>query len=92
MKTKDLVPFGIGFVLGFIATRMNWGTKLKPLAKTTVETAKTLVTDVKDVAVDTAKQAKCELSWNESTKMRKFSSQEAFDKAKAEFMATCMIG
>jgi len=91
MKTKDLLPFGIGFALGFIATRMNWGTKLKPLAKTTVDTAKTLVTDVKDVAVDTAKQAKCELAWAESTKMKRFASPADMEAQKATFMASCMI-
>lgn len=86
MKAKDILPFGIGFAIGFVAVRlMDKSTISKILGKTTKAAM-----DVKDAVVDTAKMTACEVKWAESTKMKKFPTGEAYETAKKTFMDNCM--
>lgn len=90
MKTGEVLGFGLGFLIGYTAVKMDWGKKLKPLASTTVNTAGLLASDVKNVAVDTVKMSKCEIAWNENSKMARYASAEAYNNAHNTFIEKCM--
>ena len=64
MKTKDVLLVVGGIALGYYASKMNWGKNtadaVSEVASGVVGTATGVVTDVKDVAVDTLKKAECE--------------------------------
>jgi hypothetical protein len=49
-----------------------------------------LVTDVKDIAVDTVKLADCNVKLAQATSTMRFASAEAGDLFKKSFLADCM--
>lgn len=59
MKTKDVLLVLGGVALGYLASRMNWGsrtaTAVKDVATGVKDTATGVVTDAKQVVTDTAK-------------------------------------
>ena len=94
MKTKDVLLVVGGVALGYFASRMNWGgrtaTAVGEVATGVKDTATGLVSDVKDVAVDTAKTVECEKKLIEATSTMRFASPEAQDSFKKSFLADCM--
>jgi hypothetical protein len=91
MKSNNLLWFGLGMAIGYVFIKKDWGTRVvKPIAETALQAGKDLAVDVKDTVLDTAKMTKCEADWLEIAKVSKFGSKESADKAKKDFMASCM--
>lgn len=94
MKTKDVLLVVGGVALGYLASKMNWGKKTSTGVGQVLEgvkdTATGLVSDVKDVAVDSVKLASCEKKLVEATASMRFASKEAQDTFKTNFLADCM--
>lgn len=94
MKTKNVLLVLGGVVLGYFASKMNWGKKTSTgvgqVLEGVKETATGLVSDVKDVAVDSVKLASCEKKLAEATSTMRFASKEAQDSFKTNFLADCM--
>jgi hypothetical protein len=91
MKSNNLLWFGLGIAIGYVIMKKNWGNKIvRPIADTALQVGSDLATDVKDTVIDTAKVTKCEAQWLNKTRVSKFDSQEMADKAKKNFMDSCM--
>jgi hypothetical protein len=94
MTTKDVLLVVGGVALGYYASKMNWGGKTSTGVGEVLEgvkdTATGLVTDVKDVAVDTVKLADCNVKLAKATSTMRFASAEAGETFKKDFMANCM--
>jgi hypothetical protein len=93
MNTKDVLLVVGGVAIGYFASKMNWGGKTSTGVGEVLEgvkdTATGLVTDVKDVAVDTVKLADCNVKLLEKTKTMRL-SQEAMVAFKKNYLAECM--
>ena len=93
MKTKEILLVVGGVALGYFASRMNWGsrtaTAVGDLAIGVKDTATGIVSDAKDVAVDTVKMAECEAKLIEQTKTMRL-TQEGMEAFRTKFMAECM--
>jgi len=87
MQTKDVLLLVGGVALGYLASRMNWGSRT---ATAVGDLALGLPSDVKDVAVDTVKMAGCEKKLIEATSTMKFASAEAGALFRKNFLAECM--
>ena len=87
MQTKDVLLVVGGVALGYLASRMNWGSRT---ATAVGDVATGVVLDVKDVAVDTVKMAECEKKLVEVTSTMKFASAEAGALFRKDFLANCM--
>jgi len=94
MKTKDVLLVVGGIALGYLASRKNWGSKTATAVGDVGEKAlgvgTAIVSDVKDVAVDTVKMADCEKKLVEATSTMRFASAEAGANFRKEFLANCM--
>lgn len=91
MKSKNLLWFGVGVAIGYLFMKKNWGNKIvKPIADTALQATTDLAKDVKDTVVDTAKVTKCEAEWLKIAQVSKFSTKQGADKAKKDFMDSCM--
>ena len=87
MQTKDVLLVVGGVALGYLASRMNWGSRT---ATAVGDLATGVVDDVKNVAVDTVKMAECEKKLIEATSTMKFASAEAGATFRKNFLDTCM--
>jgi len=83
MTTKDVLLVLGGVAIGYYAYKMNWMKKTKMVVEE-------VVSEVKDVVVDTAKVSKCEIEFEEKASTMRFASKEARDEAKAVFMKECL--
>ena len=94
MTTKDVLLVVGGVALGYYASKMNLGGKTSSGVGKVLEgvkdTATGLVSDVKDMAVDTVKMAECEAKLIEKTSTMRFASAKAGELFKKDFMANCM--
>jgi hypothetical protein len=91
MTSNNLLWFGVGIAIGYVFMKKNWGNKIvRPIAETALQAGKDLAVDVKDTVLDTAKMTKCEAEWLEIARVSKFGSQEGAEKAKKDFMTSCM--
>ena len=86
MQTKDVLLVVGGVALGYLASRMNWGSRT---ATAVGDVATGVVLDVKDVAVDTVKMAECEKKLSEALKTVRLEAG-AMDSFKKDFLANCM--
>lgn len=86
MQTKDILLLVGGIALGYLASRMDWGRRT---ATAVGDLATGVVSDVKDVAVDTVKIAKCEKNLSEALMTVKLPA-EAMESFKKNFLAECM--
>jgi hypothetical protein len=86
MQTKDVLLVVGGVALGYLASRMNWGSRT---ATALGDVATGVVSDVKDVAVDTVKMAECEKKLSEALMTVKLEAG-AMDSFKKDFLANCM--
>ena len=86
MQTKDILLLVGGIALGYLASRMDWGRRT---ATAVGDLATGVVSDVKDVAVDTVKIAKCEKNLSEALMTVKLEAG-AMDSFKKNFLANCM--
>ena len=73
--------------IGYFASRMNWGSRT---ATAVGDLATGVVSDIKDVAVDTVKMAECEKNLIEETMTMRFDSAEAGAMFRKDFLAKCM--
>lgn len=93
MTKKNVLLVGVGVVLGYFASRMNWGRKtanaVGNVATGVTGVATGIVSDVKDVAVDTVKMAECEKKLIEQTRTMRF-SEGGLEAYRKSFMAECM--
>ena len=80
MKTKDILLLVGGIAIGYIASKRSWDKK----------TVAGVVNDVKEVAVDTVKQADCQARLLAETSTMRFASTEAGQKYRDDFMNSCM--
>ena len=87
MQTKEILLVVGGVALGYLASRMNWGSRT---ATAVGDVATGVVLDVKAVAVDTVKMAECEKKLVETTSTMKFASAEAGAMFRKNFLAECM--
>jgi len=95
MKTKDVLLVIGGVALGYLASRKNWGKRtadaVGSVATGVTGVATGIVSDVKDVAVDTAKAVECEKKWtSEVGSVSKFASAEAMQSSKDAYVKNCM--
>lgn len=94
MKTKDVLLVVGGVALGYLASRKNWGKKtataVGDAGQKALGVGHAIVSDVKDVAKDTAKMTDCEKKLNEATSTMRFASAEAGANYGKEFLASCM--
>jgi hypothetical protein len=86
MQTKDVLLVVGGVALGYLASRMNWGSRT---ATAVGDLATGVISDVKDVAVDTVKLAECEKKLIEETSTMKM-PPEAMATFRKNFLDTCM--
>jgi uncharacterized membrane protein len=87
MQTKDVLLLVVGVALGYLASRMNYGSRT---ATAVGDLATGVVDDVKEVAVDTVKMAECQKKLIETTSTMKFASAEAEAMFRKNFLAECM--
>ena len=87
MTTKDVLLVVGGVALGYFASRMNWGSRT---ATAVGDLATGVVSDVKDVAVDTLKMTECEAKLVQKTSTMRFASAEAGVDFRKNFLAECM--
>ena len=95
MKTKDVLLVVGGVALGYLLSTKKWGkntaTAVGDVVTGVKDTATGLVTDVKEIAVDTTKTVECEKQWVEKIgSLSRFASNEAMEKSKADYVKTCM--
>jgi hypothetical protein len=84
MKTKDVLLVLGGVAIGYYAFKMNWMRKTKMVVEE-------VVSEVKDVVVDTAKVTKCEAEWNDTIgSTTRFASTEAREESKSAYVKDCM--
>ena len=84
MKTKDVLLVLGGVAVGYFAYKMNWFQKTKMKVEE-------VVSDAKEIAVDTEKVAKCEKEWVEKIgSLTRFSSKEAMEGSKSTYVKDCM--
>jgi len=84
MKTKDVLLVLGGVAVGYFAYKMNWFQKTKMKVEE-------VVSDAKEIAVDTEKVAKCEQKWSEEIgQLTRFTSQEAMESSKSNYVKDCM--
>jgi hypothetical protein len=84
MTTKDVLLVLGGVALGYYAFKMNFMKKTKMVVGE-------IVSEVKDVVVDTAKVTKCEAEWTEKVgSVSRFSSPEAMEKSKSDYVKDCL--
>lgn len=84
MTTKDVLLVLGGVAVGYYAYKMNWFQK----TKMKVEEA---VSDVKEVAVDTEKVAKCKQEWVDKVgSISRFASSEAREQSESSYVKDCM--
>ena len=74
---------------------MNWGrntaSAVGSVATGVTGVATGLVSDVKEVAVDTIKMAECEKKWgSEVGSVSRFASSEAMEQSKSEYVKNCL--
>jgi len=93
MNTKDVLLVVGGVALGYYASKMNLGkntaTGVGEVLEGVKDTATGVVTDVKEVAVDTVKMAQCEAKLLEQTKTMRF-AQGGLEEFRKNFMTECM--
>jgi hypothetical protein len=95
MKTKDVLLVVGGIALGYWASTKNWGkntaSAVGDVATGVKDTVSGVVTDVKDIAVDTTKAVECEKKWSDTIgSLSKFASSEAMEKSKSDYVKTCV--
>ena len=84
MTAKDVLLVLGGVAVGYYAFKMNWMKKTKMVVEE-------VVSEVKDVVVDTAKVTKCEAEWTEKVgSISRFASNEARDLSKSEYVKNCL--
>lgn len=84
MKAKDVLLVLGGVAIGYYAFKMNWMRKTKMVVEE-------VVSEVKDVVVDTAKVTKCEAEWNDTIgSTTRFASTEAREESKSAYVKDCM--
>ena len=84
MTTKDVLLVLGGVAIGYFAFKMNFMRKSKMVVEE-------LVSEVKDVVVDTAKVTKCEAEWNDKVaSVTRFASQQAMEESKSAYLKDCM--
>jgi hypothetical protein len=86
MQTKDVLLLVVGVALGYLASRMNYGSRT---ATAVGDLATGVVDDVKEVAVDTVKMAECQKKLSEALMTVKLEAG-AMDSFKKDFLANCM--
>ena len=86
MQTKDVLLVVGGVALGYLASRMNWGSRT---ATAVGDLATGVVGDVKDVAVDTVKMTECQKKLSEALTTVRLEAG-AMDSFKKNFLAECM--
>jgi hypothetical protein len=86
MQTKDVLLVVGGVALGYFASRMNIGSRT---ATAVGDLATGVVSDVKDVAVNTAKKAECDKKLSEALMTIKMPAG-AMDSFNKDFLAKCM--
>jgi hypothetical protein len=93
MTTKDVLLVVGGVVLGYYASKMNWGMKtstgLGEVVTGVKDTATGLISDVAEVGKDAIKMAECEKKLIEQTSTMKL-SQEGLEAFRTKFMSDCM--
>jgi len=95
MKTKDVLLVVGGVALGYWASKMNWGkntaSAVGDAGQKALGIGHAIVSDVKDVAVDTAKAVECEKKWSDEIgSVSRFASNEAMEKSKSDYVSTCL--
>jgi hypothetical protein len=84
MKAKDVLLVLGGVAIGYYAFKMNWMRKTKMVVEE-------VVSEVKDVVVDTEKATKCEAEWNDKIgSTTRFASQQAMEESKSAYVKDCM--
>jgi hypothetical protein len=84
MTAKDVLLVLGGVAVGYYAFKMNFMRKTKMVVSE-------IVSEVKDVVVDTAKVTKCEAEWTEKVgSISRFSSPEAMEKSKSDYVKDCL--
>lgn len=84
MKAKEVLLVLGGVAVGYLAFKMNWFQKTKMKVEE-------VATNVKEVALDAEKVAKCEKEWNEKVgSLTRFASQEAMEKSKQGYVKDCL--
>lgn len=84
MKAKDVLLVLGGVAIGYYAFKMNWMKKSKMVVEE-------VVSEVKDVVVDTTKAVKCETEWNDTIgSTTRFASTEAREESKSAYVKDCM--
>jgi len=84
MKTKEVLLVLGGVAIGYYAYKMNWMRKSKIVVEE-------VVSEVKDVVVDTAKATKCEQEWNDTIGVStRFASVEAREQSKKDYVQSCI--
>jgi len=86
MQTKDVLLVVVGMALGYLASRMNYGSRT---ATAVGDLATGVVDDVKEVAVDTVKMTECQKKLSEALMTVKLEAG-AMDSYKKNFLANCM--
>jgi hypothetical protein len=86
MQTKDVLLVIVGVALGYLASRMNYGSRT---ATAVGDLATGVVDDVKEVAVDTVKMAECQKKLSEALMTVRLPSEE-MATFKKNFLAECM--
>ena len=93
MTKKNVLLLVGGVVLGYFASRMNWGRKtanaVGSVATGVTGVATGIVSDVAEVGKDTIKMAECEKKLIEQTRTMRF-SEGGLEAYRKSFMAECM--
>lgn len=94
MKTKDVLLVVGGVALGYFASKMNWGkntaTAVGDAGQKALGIGHTIVSDVKDVAVDSAKLVDCTAKLSEKMATMRLGSAEAVENFRKQFINDCM--
>ena len=94
MKTKDVLLVVGGVALGYFASKMKWGkntaTAVGNIVNGATEVATGVVTDVKDVAVDSAKLVSCTAKATQELSTMRLGSAEATESFRKQFIDECM--
>jgi hypothetical protein len=94
MTTKDVLLVVGGVALGYFASKMNWGkntaTAVGDVVTGATGVATGIVTDVKDVAVDSADLVKCTAKATEKLSTMRLGSAEATENFRKQFIEECM--
>jgi hypothetical protein len=95
MTTKDVLLVVGGVALGYWLSTKKFGKNTASAVGDVVtgvkDTATGIVTDVKDVAVDTKKTIECEKKWSDEVgSISRFASAEAMEKSKSDYVKMCV--